>query len=430
MTSAAASAASIPAPRDRGSATFVIVAGIAGFCAYFSMYAFRKPFGALAFADIPGWHFAVDYKTCLLIAQVIGYTAAKFIGIRVIAEIGRRGRGRAIFLLILAAWLALVLFALVPPPWNVVCLLANGLGLGMIWGLVFSYMEGRRTSEILGAILCASFIVSSGAVKSVGSWLVVEGVPPFWMPAATGALFFPLLILSLIVLERLPPPSAADEAARTARTPMNRAARMAFLRRHGVELAVLVVAYVLLTAMRDFRDNFAAELWHDLGYAGDPAVFSQSELPIGAVVLGVLAILVVIRSNLRALLAMHGVILFGAILLAGGTAAFQAGLISPLAWMIVTGAGLYFGYTPYNAMLFDRMIGALGKGGNAGFLIYIADSCGYAGSVALLLYRSLGAAHIAWLRFFTAACYVTAAAVVVLMLVSAGLIRREARHEG
>ena len=50
----------------------------------------------------------------------------------------------------------------------------NGLFLGMIWGLVFSYMEGRRVSEVLGAVLCASFIVSSGAVKSVGVLLMQD----------------------------------------------------------------------------------------------------------------------------------------------------------------------------------------------------------------------------------------------------------------
>ena len=67
----------------------------------------------------------------------------------------------------------------------------NGLPLGMIWGLVFGFMEGRRTSEVLGAVLCASFIVSSGAVKSVGKLLLAHWhVSPFWMPAAVGARCF------------------------------------------------------------------------------------------------------------------------------------------------------------------------------------------------------------------------------------------------
>ncbi len=383
------------------------------------MYAFRKPIAAGHFNHVAGWDFAVDFKTSLLIAQIVGYALAKFIGIKMIAEIGRQGRGAAIIGLITSSWIALCLFAVTPAPWSVIWLFANGLMLGMIWGLVFSFMEGRRVSEVLGAILCASFIVSSGVVKQIGAQLLRSGVREAWMPAATGILFFPLLLLAVWVLTQLPPPSAADEAARTVRAPMRATERMAFLREHGAALVLLVVGYVLLTALRDFRDNFAAEIWAALGFGKDPAMFSASELPIGVIVLGVLGALVYIRDNRRALLVMHGVIIGGAALLAGATLAFQFVLLSPLLWMILTGAGLYFGYAPFNAMLFDRMIAALGRSGNAGFLIYIADAAGYTASVGLQIYRSVGAPRVAWVSFFTTACYVTAAVVGVATLVSA-----------
>ena len=48
---------------------------------------------------------------------------------------------------------------------------------------------------------------------------------------------------------------------------------------------------------------------------------------------------------------------------------FQAHLLSTLAWMILSGAGLYMGYTPFNAMLFDRLVAFSGRVANAGFLI-------------------------------------------------------------
>ena len=201
---------------------FIAVAGLAGFCAYFSMYAFRKPFTAATFEVVPGWHFALDYKIALVIAQAAGYATSKLIGVKVISEISPARRGGAILGLIGTAWLALIAFALVPAPWNVAALFLNGLPLGMIWGLVFGYMEGRRTSEVLGSILCASFILSSGVVKSVGAWLMQAGhVSEFWMPAATGAVFLPLLFVSVWVLGLLPPPSPEDEAERVKRAPMN-----------------------------------------------------------------------------------------------------------------------------------------------------------------------------------------------------------------
>jgi MFS family permease len=397
----------------------VLIGGLAAFSAYFAMYAFRKPFAAATYTDVAGWHFLVDYKTALLIAQVCGYALSKLIGVRVIAEFGRRGRARAILMLIGLSWLALVAFALIPAPWNIVCLFLNGLPLGMIWGLVFNYVEGRRATELMGSILCASFILSSGVAKSVAIWLLQAGVPEMWMPAATGLPFMPVLLISLWLLERMPAPDARDEAERTVRTPMLRADRHAFLRDHGLSMVLLVLGYVLLTALRDFRDNFAVELWTVMGDGGNAAVFSQSELPVAAIALGGLAALMLIRNNLHALLAMHGVIILGAVMLGGSTLAFTAGLLSPLSFMILTGAGLYLAYTPFNAMLFDRMIATIGKAGNAGFLIYIADAFGYAGSVVLLLYRSLAAPHMNWLSFYVGCAYAAAIAVSALTLLSA-----------
>ncbi|MBW6529068.1 hypothetical protein KZ813_19695 [Sphingomonas sp. RHCKR7] len=403
--------------------------GAAAFGAYFSMYAFRKPFAAATYDQVAGWHHALDYKSALLIAQVIGYALSKLIGIRVIAEFGRSGRGAAILALVAASWVALLLFALTPAPWNIGFLFLNGLPLGLIWGLVFSYVEGRRTSELIGAILCASFIVSSGVVKTAATLVLNAGIAPGWMPALTALPFAPLLLGCVLLLERMPPPDARDVAERRERAPMPTAARRAFLRAHGAALALLIAGYVLLTALRDFRDNFAAELWTALGAGGNAAVFSQSEIPVAVLALTGLAALMAVRDNRRAVLAMHAIILGGALLIAGSTAAFQLGLIGPLGWMILGGAGLYLAYTPYNAMLFDRMVAAVGQAANAGFLIYVADTSGYAGSVALLLYRSLGAGARDWLSFFTAACYVTAAAVALLTTLSALHFRRAAGRE-
>lgn len=409
----------LPTQSRTTSISALTLGGVAAFSAYFAMYAFRKPFAAATFGDHPSWTFPIDYKTALLIAQVLGYALSKLIGVRVIAEFGRQGRATAIAGLIGIAWVALIAFALIPPPWNIACLFFNGLPLGMIWGLVFSYIEGRRVSEALGSLLCASFIVSSGVVKSVAVLVMNWGVSEYWMPAVTGLLFLPLLFVSLWMLERLPPPDARDEAERTIRTPMHRADRANFLANYGLAMVLLVTGYVMLTAIRDFRDNFAAELWTAMGYGGVASVFSASELPVAVVTLSVLGLLMLVRDNLRALLAMHAIVFLGALLLGLSTLAFQSGILSPLAYMILTGAGLYFAYTPFNAMLFDRMIAAIGHAGNAGFLIYIADASGYAGSVALLLYRSFGAARIDWLPFYINVAYTTSLAVGVMTLISA-----------
>ena len=405
---------------------FTLVAGLAGFCAYFSMYAFRKPFTAATFDAVQGWPFAIDYKVALVIVQAAGYALSKLIGVKVISEIDPARRSLAILVLIGVGWLALVAFALVPPPWNVLALFFNGLPLGMIWGLVFGYMEGRRVSEALGAILCASFILSSGVVKSVGAWMMLDlHVSAFWMPAAAGAVFFPLLFLSVWLLSALPPPNAEDEAERVKRAPMDAADRSAFLRTYAPGVILLVIAYVLLTAFRDFRDNFAAEIWTALGYGKEAGVFTASELPVAVISLVALGAVMVVKDNVRALMVIHGIVFLGFLLLGGSTLAFQAHVISPLAWMILAGAGLYMGYTPFNAMLFDRLIAFSGRVATAGFLIYVADASGYLGSVALLLWRNFGGFHLDWLQFFTLSAYSASVAGAVLTAAAAFYFSRK-----
>src|SRR5271170_4832415 len=306
--------------RNASPAAFAVFASLAGFATYFSMYAFRKPFTAATFGVVDGWHYKLDFKIALVIAQVLGYATSKFIGIRVISGMQPTYRARAILGLIGASWLALLVFAVAPALLKVPAMFFNGLFLGMIWGLVFSYMEGRRTSEILGAVLCASFIVSSGAVKSVGIWLTHQfDVPAFWMPAATGLLFVPVLFLAVWGLSALPPPTAGDEAARVRRAPMNGEERRAFLADYGMGVALLVVTYVFATAVRDFRDNFAAELWRALGYSNPGGLFTASELPVAAVALVALGIIVKVQSNARALAVIHALMLVGLLLLGAST---------------------------------------------------------------------------------------------------------------
>ncbi|CAL4868046.1 hypothetical protein MMA231_02320 [Asticcacaulis sp. MM231] len=396
-------------------AVFALYGGLMAFGAYFAMYAYRKPFAVASFADVAG--FIVDYKIALVISQVFGYALSKVIGVKVISELPGRYRAIAILLLIGFAELMLVAFAAVPAPYNIAALFFNGLSLGLIWGLVFGFLEGRRVSEILGSILCASFIVSSGVVKSVGKWVMLQGIAgEFWMPAVTGLIFAPLLLICVLGLSQLPPPSPEDEAARIVRAPMNKAARKAAFSAFAPGLIALVVIYVGLTALRDFRDNFAAEIWTDLGFKDSASIFTVSELPIGIVVLCAMALLTVFRNNRMAFLANLVMIGIGLVLAGASTLAYQAHLLGPVTWMVLLGGGLYLAYTPFNGLLFDRFFAASGMVGTAGFLIYVADASGYLGSTALLLFKNFSGLTLPWTQFLMGAAYGTAGLGLILLV--------------
>src|SRR5690606_35131079 len=130
-------------------------------------------------------------------------------------------------------------------------------------------------SEILGAGLSVSFIVSSGAVKSVGKWVMDSlGYSEFWMPFVSGLIFLPFLLIFGIMLEQIPPPTQEDEMLRSPRRAMTRHERRQFISTFAAGILTLVLFYVGLTAYRDFRDNFAVELWTALGYGDAPSIFT------------------------------------------------------------------------------------------------------------------------------------------------------------
>lgn len=403
-------------------------AAIASFSAYFCMYAYRRPFAVGTYAGAPLW-LGLDPKTTYVIAQLLGYAAAKFLGIKVVSELPAHRRAVGLACAIVAAEVTLVLFAVLPPGLAAIAILLNGLSLGMVWGLVFGFLEGRRTSDLLGAALCASFILASGVVKSAGKALLDTGVPERWMPATVGLLFAPAMALATYLLAQIPPPCVLDEAARAKRAPMNARERSAFFARFAGSLTPLIIAYVLLTALRDFRDSFAREIWDSLGFASQPSILATTEIPVAFGALLGVALLSLVVDNRRALFAIHGLMIAGALMVCGATLLHRAGMLGPVPWMIATGLGLYLGYVPFNCVLFDRLVAATGSIATAGFLIYVADAAGYAGSVGLLLYKSLGRPNVAWVTFLELFAIASSIFAILFYAISAWTFAKQARLE-
>jgi hypothetical protein len=398
---------------------FILYLSLSSFTVYACMYGFRKPYTAASYAGIS--LFGISYKVVLVIVQTIGYTISKFYGIRFIAGMDPGKRARYIVLLIGIAWIALLLFALVPPPYNFVFLFINGLPLGMFWGLVFGYIEGRRTTELIGAVCASSFVFASGIAKTVGKSLVLHGVSETWMPFFAGGIFMIPLLICTWMLQQTPPPNAEDIAQRTIRLPMGKQERKNFLRVFGYALVPIVLAYIMLTILRDFTEDFANELWTETGYSHNADVFADTSTIVGLIVLAALGGFFLIRNNYRAFQLNNVIIIFGFLLAAGATVAFRLHFISPVAWIISASAGLYLGYVPYNCFYFERMLAAYRISGNVGFLIYIADAFGYLGTVVVLLVKEFVHIRYTWVDFFTGMFYVSAVAGILLVLVSSTL---------
>ncbi len=401
---------------------FVLYVSLSSFVVYACMYGFRKPFTAASYDGIT--LFGISYKVVLVISQVLGYMLSKFYGIRFIAGMRPEKRAGYIILLVLIGWAALLLFALVPMPYNFVFMFINGIPLGMIWGLVFGFVEGRRTTELLGAVLATSFVFASGIAKTVGKTLVLHGVSETWMPFLAGGVFVLPLLLSTWLLNQTPAPTAGDIAQRTIRLPMDKQQRKTFLRIFGFALLPTIVAYVMLTILRDFTEDFANELWRETGFQNKADVFANTSTIVGLIVLAVIGGFFLIRNNYRAFQLNNVIVIGGFLLAAGATAAFHFHLISAVVWIIAASAGLYLGYVPYNCFYFERMLAAYKIPGNVGFLIYIADAFGYLGTVVVLLVKEFVHIRYSWVDFFTGMFYVSAGAGILLVLFASVLFSK------
>jgi hypothetical protein len=373
------------------------------------MYGFRKPVDALTFPGQLHPGTGVELKTACVIGQIVGYLISKFIGARVCAETPRAWRAVVLVAAVLGAELALVLFAVAPAGLKPLALFLNGLPLGIVWGLVVRYLEGRRASDLLLVALGGSFVIAGATAKDVGLWLLGPGgILPDWVPALAGAMFLLPYVVAVLVLDRLPPPTPADVADRSLRADLDRIGRQAFLRRLGWTFPLLLAAYVLLTAYRDYRDHYGRELFIALGHLGDPGQFLRADRWAFVGALAALAGLALVRDHRRAVAAVLGLVLAGFALVGLATVGFRLGRLDGPHWMAWIGVGLYVAYVPFGVVLFERMVAALRFPGTSVFAVQLADGVGYSGSVLLQVYRDLAHPDLSRLDFFVPMSYAVA----------------------
>lgn len=406
----------LPVSRNEWKTT--LFAGIMVFCVYTCAMGLRKPVTSATFEGLS--FLSIDFKIWIVLAQTAGYTLAKFYGIRFIGELTRERRERVLITLVSIALFALLLFAVTPPPYNLVFFVVNGFPLGVIYGVMLSYLEGRRTTEVLGAMLTTSFIFAAGFTQTVGRYILTDqGVSHWWMPFVTGLVFFVPMLPGIRLLRKIPQPDPTDVLARTERVPMDRAARRHFIRSFLPGLILLILIYMLFTTLRDYRSNFAANIWEELGLGQQASIYTASEIPASIFVLVVMSLLILFRNNLTAFMVNHVLIVLGCLCCIASTWAYTAGLVSPFWWITLTGMGIYMVYVPFNCMLFERLIAAFRYAGNAAFIVYLADSIAYVGSDAVLLFRNFAHVDISWSGFYIQMIYAVSVAGIFLTAASA-----------
>jgi hypothetical protein len=175
--------------------------------------------------------------------------------------------------------------------------------------------------------------------------------------------------------------------------------------------------FTLVTVLRSVRADFAPEIWKGLGLEGKPDIFTRSEILVGLGVVLVNGLCCLIADNRRAFTAAMAVCLGGLGLILLSLAGQDRGLLSPFAFLVLIGLGLYLPYVAFHTTIFERLIAMTRERGTIAYLMALADAFGYLGYVGVLMARDTLAVPGDFLGLFRTVCLF--GAVVSILLVAA-----------
>ena len=380
-------------------ALFILWAGGAALLSYTLVYALRKPFTAAGFDGLD--FFGMDYKTATSIVQISGYFISKLIGIKVISELKKENRLKFIILSVAVAELSLVLFGALPRPLNVFALFFNGLSLGCMWGVIFSFLEGRRVTDLLASLMGLSIAISSGTAKSVGLFVMEHlHISEFWMPAFIGAFAFPLLSLLGWLMTRMPQPTAADRALRSERVTLDGRARADLFKSFMPVLLMLFAANLFITVLQDIKEDFLVKIL-DVEAAGLSSwVFAKVDAVVTLIILLLFGLMSAVRSNIKVLCLLLVLVTCGTATLGFVAFNYDGLQLPPMTWLFLQSLSLYTVYLSFQTLFFERFIACFRIKGNVGFFIVTLDFIGYTGTVVVLVFKEFFNPDINWLDFY------------------------------
>lgn len=409
-------------------ALLILWAGGAALLSYSLVYALRKPYTAASFEGLT--LFDCDYKVAVTTIQILGYVIAKFFGIKIISELKRENRFRFFVGSAILAEVALVGFGLLNAPFNVIAMFVNGLSLGCMWGVIFSFIEGRKITDILASLLGVSMVFSSGLAKSFGLFVMNDlHVSQFWMPALIGGLALPVLVFMGYMLKRLPHPTAEDIALRNERVVLDGKGRKSIFLKYASILTLLLVGNFLLMTLRDIKEDFLVNIL-DMDNQSS-WLFAQVDTIVTLIILGIFALFVFFRSNIKALMCLMALVIAGCLTMTYVSYHYETLDLSPVGWLFIESLSIYIAFLTFQTLFFDRFIACFRIKGNVGFFITLIDFTGYLGTVTLLSTKELLGIDLDWFSLFNhIACIVGGLCTILFSVAAVLILRRNTKHRG
>jgi uncharacterized membrane protein YwzB len=287
-----------------------------------------------------------------------------------------------------------------------------------MWGFLFSYIEGRRLTDILAGCLGVSMVISSGAAKSFGLYVLSFDVSPFWMPAIIGGIAMPLLVGISFLLDKLPEPSVEEKTEKMERTPLNKTQRNALLRKYLLFLVPLLTVNILYTVLRDIKEDFLVDIIKHTDIRLSSFLFVRIDSVVTVLLLIILGSMIKVRDNQHSLVVLLMLMFAGSLVVFLSSLFFESLKTSPVVWLFLQSMGIYTAYLAFQTVFFDRFIACFKIKGNAGFFIYISDFLGYLASCLFLFGKSALNIRINWFEYYNG----LGVAVGVICMLSVGIV--------
>lgn len=214
---------------------------------YSCVFAIKASMFACSWRNIPAIA-GLSYKTCLALAQTFGYAAGKVPAMMYSPKL-QHDRLRGALVGILLASGSCVLMSCATPPATSLCLVWLAcVWLAPTWSVLQRFLEGRRDTERIVAIVSFAYIGSAGLCKGAAVDLLALGLSDSQAVALCAAVGMAAGVAAAYGIAAQPPPSAADVAKRGRRKPMTnyRDECGRLQARFGVGIGLTVAAYTVL----------------------------------------------------------------------------------------------------------------------------------------------------------------------------------------
>ena len=369
-------------------------------------------------------------KTMLVLAFTAGYAIGKLPAFLTVSKLPPWKRLRILLAIVLFSFVTIVcFFRCASIMLQSVFVFIGAIPLSWMFGVMTQYLEGRHATDKLNIGLSLVMLLGGGIARSIAAWMH-NVMNNNWedVPLMVAAMYLPICLISLVVLDTTPPPTRTEAELQRERRPLSMPSGLRFFRRYWPGLCLVFLGYAAASAVRNFREYFAADIYTQALHKGHHHIFNKTtsanvepweyivlELPAAAITSVAIYSVSFVQSNRKALFLISGFVTCGAVICMLSTLCYTQGwfgqmpsngtfneapplsfgppssyrssnhtnhkkiIPSPNAgyiWILTIGVGTYLMYLPGGFLMFDRLIAASRVDISAAFLIYASDIFG------------------------------------------------------